>query len=499
MRACVVAVLAGALLLAGCASTPPTPIPSPSQPIAQAADLSRFYDQTVKWTNCGDAECTKVLVPMDYASPDGATVELAVSRVPATGERIGSLFVNPGGPGGSAFDYAKSAQGIVSSDVLDGFDIVGVDPRGVGKSDPIECMTDAQRDALLEVDGTTDSAADEQAVVDAIAQVAALCGKNGGELVHHVGTVNVARDLDIVRSVVGDERFNYLGLSYGTNLGAVYAELFPQRVGRMVLDGALPASLDFVDITKEQAQSLEYAFHDFARDCAEQSDCPFTGGPKKVAAKLLAFLRALDDKPIMVGKRVLNEAVASYAVLSYLYFPEYDYPALREALNALVKDREGGPLLTLLDERQSRGPDGAYLDNSTDAFYAVTCADSGETVSRDTARQYAKEWGAQMPAFGESLAWGVLTCNNWPKPGEAPITRTTAAGSAPILVVSTKHDPATPYQWGVRLADELASGHLLTWTGTNHTAYLSGSSCIDEHIDSYLLHGTVPSEGTVCD
>lgn len=488
-------------VLAGCGvlgSEPPTPPPTPMISASPEPSLARFYSQQVTWTDCGNAECAKVLVPMDYATPDGDTVELAVARVKATGDRIGSLLVNPGGPGGSGFDYAKAADVIVSPEILAAYDIVGFDPRGVGKSDPVECLTDAEQDELLELDGTPDSPAEEQVIVDASRAIAEKCQAKGGELIHHMGTVNAARDMDIVRAVVGDPALSYLGASYGSNLGAVYAELFPERVGRMVLDGALPASLDLVEITEGQSLGLEEAFQDFARDCSEHDDCPFRGSPQEVADALRAYLASLDADPVKVGDRVVNEAVASYAILSYLYFPSTDYPVLREALADLVNDGDGAMLLTILDERQSRSPDGEYLDNSTDAFYAVTCADTTDTVSVDQARQFAKEWANQAPTFGAGLAWGLVSCTDWPAQEEAPVTRTRAAGSAPILVVSTTRDPATPYPWGVLLADELENGHLLTWDAANHTAYRSGSDCIDTAVDDYLLRGTLPAKDTIC-
>ena len=501
-RICVIAlvgVLAGSL--SGCGwlvTEPTTPLPSPTAPPAPDPSLARYYDQKVKWTDCGDAECTKVRVPLDYANPEGDTVELAVSRVKAFGDRIGSLFVNPGGPGGSGFDYAKAADAIVSFPVLEAYDIVGIDPRGVGKSDPVECLTDAERDALLAVDGTPDSAAEERTIIEETRAIAAKCEARGGPLLTQMGTVNAARDMDIVRAVVGDPTLSYLGASYGTNLGAVYAELFPGRVGRMVLDGALPASLEFVETTKGQAVAFEESFADFARYCSEQDDCPFAGAPQEVATALRDFLVSLDSDPVTVGDRVVNEAVASYAVLSYLYFPSTDYPTLLEALAKLKNDRDGTLILQILDERQSRSPDGNYLDNSSDAFFGVTCADTTDTVTVEQARAYAQEWKAIAPTFGPSLAWGLLACNDWPAAAVEPLRRTTAAGSAPILVVSTTHDPATPYQWGVRLAEELENGHLISWDAYSHTAYRSGSECIDSAIDDYLLRGTLPEKGTVC-
>jgi len=511
----IAAILAVGLVASGCALVGPAlifdamrpeptvkPIPSPQVPDPGAtsgpADLADFYRQQVTWTDCGDAQCGTVRVPLDYDDPQGRTIELAVTRVPATGDALGSLFVNPGGPGGSAVDYAKAADYIVSGQVRENFDIVGVDPRGVGKSAPVECLTDAERDELAGIDATPDSAAEEQTLIDASTLPGLGCASSTDGTYRYVGTVNTARDMDIVRAVVGDSSLNYLGKSYGTQLGAVYAELFPERVGRMVLDGVLPPGLSMAEVTYGQAKSFEDAFAHFAADCATQDDCPFQGDGPQVAREMHEFLLSLDANPIPGDSRDLDEALATYTVLMYLYFPSYDYPDLRAAFSSAVKDRDGKPMLQLLDQRLSRGPDGRYLDNSTDAFYAVTCADRVGEVSLDEVRARAAQWAKELPIFGESLAWGMLTCNGWAEPADPPITTVRAEGSSPILLVSTTHDPATPHPWGKLLAGQLANARLLTWDHYSHTAYMEGSGCIEEAVDAYLLSGTLPAEGTIC-
>lgn len=495
--------MASVLLLSGCGtlfsgdgSEAPTPPSAPAEsPVA--GDLARFYEQEVAWKNCGSADCATITVPLDYADPDGPTVELAAARVKARGERIGTLFVNPGGPGGSAVDYAKAADYIATDAIRESYDIVGVDPRGVAGSEPVRCLTDQQVDDLMAADGTPDSPAEEQAIISDSAMLGEQCGASGNELIAHMGTVDSARDLDIARAVVGDPVLNYLGKSYGTMLGATYAELFPDRVGRMVLDGALPASLDLVQVTKEQGEAFEVAFRDFVEDCLTADDCPLQGTVDEGVQQLRDWIMSLDADPIPSGDRDLNEPLASYAILSYLYFPSYDYDVLRPALAAAMNQRDAKPLLALLDERISRAPDGRFLDNSTDAFYGVTCLDRPFTGTLEDVKRYEKEWAVTAPTFGPALAWGLLPCKDWPASAE-PITMTTAAGSNPILVVSTTNDPATPYQWGVTLADELENATLLTYDGFGHTAYFEQSSCIDEAVDAYLLQGTMPADGVLC-
>ena len=498
MRSALVAVVS-AVVLAACSQSPQvTPLPTEPPTGIAMPGLERFLEQEVTWTNCGEAECTHITVPLDYDNPDGRTIELAATRVLATGEeRLGSLLLNPGGPGASAFDYAKAADFVVGEEIRAAYDVVGVDPRGVGKSDPLDCLTNEQRDALIEVDGSPDDEADTAAILEAAKIPARECSRVDAELAAHMGTVNVARDFDIVRAVLGDERLNFLGKSYGTSIGAVYAELFPERVGRMVLDGVLPPELTLEEISLGQAQGFEDALVDFARDCSEQRDCPFEGDGTQVRQSLIDALKRLDDQPMTVDGRIVNEAVASYAVLMYLYAPPGDYEQLRDGLNQLVNEGDAARLMSLLDARISRGPDGQYVDNGTDAFYAVTCADDTVATGLDEVQALAQEWSKRSPLFGSSLAYGLLFCEGWPEP-MAPVTATDARGADPILIVSTRHDPATPYQWGELLADRLDNAVLLTWDGRRHTAYGEGSSCIDGAVDAYLLRGELPPDGTVC-
>lgn len=476
----------------------PRPLPSPSASIPAPSGLEQFYQQDITWTECGSAECATIQVPLDYSTPDGPAIDLALTKVPATGKAIGSLLVNPGGPGGSAVEYAQAASFIVTPQITENFDIVGFDPRGVGQSTPVECMTDEQLDEYLVVDGTPDTPFEEQQLVDANTWPGKGCEQSSDPVFRHMSTQDVARDMDIVRAVLGDPYLNYLGKSYGSMLGLVYAELFPTNVGRMVLDGILPADLDLQQLSLGQAKGFEVAFNDFARYCAEQSDCPFPGDATKVATALRAWLQSLDSNPMLVGDRVVNEPVASWTVLSYLYFPEYDYPELLDGLKAAVVDQDATQLLEMLDVRISRGPDGKYMDNSSEAFYAVTCLDRPYDISVDQVRSLARNWQDIAPTFGRALAWGVLSCNDWPAVEDTPMMEVTAKGSAPILIVSTLNDPATPHEWGLRVSEQLENGRLITWDSYNHTAYNEGSSCITDAVDDYFLTGALPPQGTVC-
>ena len=392
-------------------------------------------------------------------------------------------------------DYAKAASAVVDPAVLDAYDIVGVDPRGVGGSAGVHCLTDVQVDRLAAADTTPDSPAVEAEMLAASRLPALGCSKD--PVAAHVSTEEAARDLDIARALVGDPVLNYLGKSYGSMLGITYAQLFPSNVGRVVLDGILPPDLDLVAVTKGQAAAFEVAVRDFVTYCLAQEDCPVSGTPDAALVQLRTWLTGLDQHPLKGGDRPLNEALATYAMLSYLYFPPGDYTSLRAGLFSAMHDADPKPLLDLLDARTSRGPGGKYVDNSTDAFYAVTCLERPYTGSVDDLRATASSWAIEYPMFGASLAWGMLPCADWPAT-EPRVSAVTATTANPILLVSTTEDPATPYQWGVDMASRIPGARLITRKGVGHTGYGQGSTCIDDAVDAYLLNGSLPVEGTTC-
>lgn len=461
-------------------------------PDPPSADLARFYEQRLAWTDCDGAECASLVVPVDYADPDGPTFEIAVLRTPATGEARGSLVVNPGGPGSSGVDYARAASAIVTDPVLDAYDVVGFDPRGVGASAPVDCADDAAFDLLIATDGTPDTPAE----VAEIERVSALleCRSPVDGLVDHLSTADAARDMDVLRAALGEERLDYLGVSYGTHLGATYAALFPDRVGRFVLDGPLPSDLDAEEVTLGQALGFEDALRRFVAYCAAEGGCPLGDDPDPEVGltRLREILEALDTAPASTGdpQRPLTEAAATYAILMSLYRVG-DRPLLRDALASLASG-DGTPLQRLLDERTGRQADGTYRDNSFDAFYAVSCRDRAApadiTASVDRLTSAA-------PFLGEYLAWGNLPCSGI-EVSPPPEPR---GGAPTILVVATTHDPATPFVWADALVAELGTAVLLVRDGDGHTAYREGSACIDESVDAFFLDGALPEPGAVCD
>jgi pimeloyl-ACP methyl ester carboxylesterase len=455
--------------------------------------------QDVQWQECRQIfSCARIEVPLDYSRPRGKAIKLAVIKRPAedTEQRIGSLLVNPGGPGGSGVRYVENAKSVLGQPLLDHFDIVGFDPRGVGESTPIDCLPDDQLDTLIAADPDPDTAAEIQASVDLLRQFTAGCERRSGDVLAHVSTVEAARDIDILRVLVGEEKVDYLGASYGTYLGATYAELFPQRVGRMVLDGAVDPSLPPAKMTLVQAAGFQTALRAYVADCVEKTSCPLGTDVDAGLARISAFFDELDAQPIPGdGERQLTEAYAVIGVWLPLYVKSY-WPILTDALNAAF-DGDGAQLLQLADYYTSRGAEG-FTDNSNEVIYAVSCLDHPDQASISTVERSVPRLERASPVFGRVFAWGALACSMWPVQATEPAPKIDAAGADPMLVIGTTRDPATPYRWAVALADQLESGVLLSRDGDGHTAYQMGNGCIDETVESYLIDGTVPPDGKEC-
>ncbi|MFJ3024070.1 alpha/beta hydrolase [Streptomyces tendae] len=477
-------------------------------PQATPSELSPYYGQKLAWRDCGvpGFQCATMKAPLDYAKPGEGDVRLAVARKKATGpgKRLGSLLVNPGGPGGSAIGYLQQYAGIgYSAKVRAQYDMVAVDPRGVARSEPVECLDGPEMDAYTQTDVTPDDAGETDELVDAYKEFAEGCGADAPKLLRHVSTVEAARDMDVLRAVLGDEKLTYVGASYGTFLGATYAGLFPDRTGRLVLDGAMDPSLPARRLNLEQTEGFETAFQSFAKDCVRQPDCPLgdkNTAPDQVGKNLKSFFDDLDAKPLPAGDadgRKLTESLATTGAIAAMY-DEGAWQQLRESLTSAIKEKDGAGLLILSDSYYEREADGGYR-NLMFANAAVNCLDLPAAFSSpDEVRDALPEFEKASPVFGEGLAWSSLNCAYWPvKPTGEP-HRIEAAGATPIVVVGTTRDPATPYRWAEALSDQLASGHLLTYEGDGHTAYGRGSTCIDSAINTYLLRGTAPEDGKRC-
>ena len=459
----------------------------------------RFYDQKPRWKDCGGGfECARVVVPMDYAEPGGQTITISVNRLPAgsTSRRIGALAVNPGGPGGSGLDYARAGSGIVNEAVLDRFDLVGFDPRGVGESAPVTCLNGEEIDAFLAADGSPDTAAEEQRAVELARLFGKRCAERTGGVLAHVSTVEAARDLDILRAVMGDEKLNLLGKSYGSYLGATYAELFPERVGRLVLDGGVDPQLTTDDLNRGQAIGFEQALTAFVDDCVGRSRCPLPGGRARALTAVDRLLQDIDRRPLRAA-RPLTQGLAMLGMVYGLYDERF-WPALRQGLDQAV-DGNGATLLVLADLYADRSRNGRYSGNAMVAQYAVNCLDRAAESDIAVVRSTSDQMARAAPRFGAYLAWSSLPCSFWPVPARSTPLAVRAEGAAPILVIGTTRDPATPYAWAESLAGQLESGRLLTHVGDGHTAYRHGSRCVDRAVDRYFLEGTVPAEGARCE
>lgn len=491
-------------VLSGVPAAAPLLAPLPAR---VPAALRRYYGQKPSWHACTGAkgagfECATLKAPLDYGRPrSGGDVRLAVARKRATGPggRLGSLMVNPGGPGGSAVGFLQQYAGSgYPAAVRARYDIVAMDPRGVAGSEPISCLTDAEMDAYAQVDQTPDNDTEVRQLVASYKKFAHGCASRSARLLSHVSTIDAARDMDIFRAALGDEKVHYIGASYGTFLGATYAGLYPSRVGRLVLDGALDPSLDAGQVNRDQTTGFQTAFASFAKDCAAHEECPLGSDNVTDAGNTLKrFFRDLDHHPLATGTpRQLTESLATTGVIAAMY-DEAAWPVLRKALRD-AQTGDGALLLKLSDIYYERDQHGHYA-NLMAANSAVNCLDLPPAYRGPAAvRRALPEFEKASPAFGESFAWGSLSCAYWPVHSTGTPHRIPARGAAPILVIGTTRDPATPYPWARSLASQLSSGRLLTYDGDGHTAYTRGSTCIDTAVNDYLLTTTPPPASRRC-
>lgn len=491
------------LLLSGCTGGPDTgPVTAPEEVIGDVpGELRGFYTQEVTWEECeGDFACATIDVPLDYSDPGRETISIAAIRLDASGDSRGSLLVNPGGPGGSGYNLVRdSAEAILSDRLRGSFDVIGFDPRGVNQSSAVECLTDEERDEARNETVPPD-ATDEEALeilkADS-AEYAQLCAERTGELLGFVDTASAARDMDILRAVLGDEQLDYLGFSYGTQLGATYAELFPEKVGRLVLDGAVDPALSSAEITAGQVAGFEKALRSYIADCQSGSDCPLPGDVEEGVAVVDDLFESVEESPMTAAD---GRLVTIGTFFSGFVLPLYDsasWPALTVAIDRALQG-DPGEILRFADLSAERDPTGNYRTNASAAFTAVNCLDYPMPTDPEQLAAEADALEASSPVFGEYLSYGALACEEWayePVLEPAPVS---APGAAPIVVIGTTGDPATPYEWSLSLADQLESAVHVTWEGQGHTAYGRADDCIETLVDDYLIDGTVPDDGVRC-
>jgi len=471
------------------------PKPSQSASVPQGDGLDGYYAQQLDWSECSDGfECSSYSVPIDYANPTDGAMQISVIRKLATGTALGSLVLNPGGPGGSGIEYTTYAEYVVSNTLRENFVIVGFDPRGVGFSTPVECLDDEQTEEYIALDGSPDNQTEidqAQAMSELFAQ---SCATNSPDTFKFLDTISATRDIDILRALLGDEKLNWLGKSYGTFLGATYADLFPDRVGRMLLDGAIDPTLTNEQLSYGQALGFELALTRFVDDCVTKSDCPLSASGAAGVSEVSDLLVDLDANPITLDDgRLFTQAMGTLGVVGSLYDKQYGWPELRTNLGLAFDDDFSG-LAASVDFYTGRESDGSFKDNSNDAIAAVNCLDRPDRATTEQTVALASEWKKVAPNFGEYLAWSNISCSYWKAEATGVPKEITAPGAPTILVVGTVNDPATPYVWSQVLAGQLSKGVLLTLDGDGHTAYYQGSKCIDEIVDNFYLTGEADAD-----
>lgn len=505
LKKVVAAMIAGLVVVGG------FQVAAPSD-AAQFKSASDYSKQKVSWTSCGkDLLCGKVTVPLDWARPQGESIKLAVVYHKAgIAKPLGSVIFNPGGPGASGYDYVmQSIDSLGTERLRQNYNFVGFDPRGVQNSVPaVRCLvkdknsTSPAMDNFLYGDSgyPLGSSKDLKATRAALKSFSAACLKNTGKLLAHLDTASTARDLDVIRAVMGDARLNYLGYSYGTFIGATYAALFPKKVGRMVLDGAVDPTVPDSEQSLNQLKGFDLALNDYLKDClGSGSKCPFNGTTDDAMATIKKFLLKLEVKPIATtdGNRKLTVAMATSGIDMALYSSSY-WPYLTSGFKAALAG-DGTTLLRLADFYNDRDSKGTYNSNQTEAFIATKCMDSRESASASAMQKQNTRILKASPVMGRYWQYGGLACAYWPFPVAKALKSYAAKGAPTIMVVGTTGDPATPYQQAVDLAHKvLSKGFLVTFKGEGHTAYGQGHTCVDSAVDDFLVAGKLPTTEPVC-
>ncbi|WP_433329079.1 alpha/beta hydrolase [Spirillospora sp. CA-294931] len=447
-------------------------------------------------------ECAEVSVPLDYARPSGETIKIALVRARATdpGRRIGSLLFNPGGPGGSGIEFLAGSAGDYAA-LNARYDLVSFDPRGVGRSAPVKCLDDRRQDAYNAADWSPDTPAEVSTVQNLHREFVAACNQHSAKLLPQVGTVNVVRDLDIIRAALRDQKLHYFGISYGTFLGGAYAHRYPAKVGRMVLDAAYDPSLPLDRQFLTQAEGFQHALDGYAAACAKQgrSKCPLGTTKDAVVGTVSKLLTGLDAKPLPTEAkgRVLTQNLGMSGITGALY-SQAAWEMLTMGLITAVQERDGTVLLGLADSFLGRDDKGHYNGTQT-TYTAVTCADTTARTDAEGVRSKLPAFTKASPIFGPELAWSLINCDGWPYRGDGSASEVSAPGATPLLVIGNTGAPATPYAQSQVLARRIgASARFLTLRGQGHGAYATGNKCLRAAVDKYLLDGTVPAKDTTC-
>ena len=503
-----IAAISTLLLLAGCSAVPTAPADGGPQPTADASvakELLPFYEQKVSWAACGGDKtyCSTLEVPADWNNLQGNRFKIAVVyRMADSAKPLGSLLFNPGGPGTSGVSWVRdSGEQIGTSNLRSNFNIVGFDPRGVGDSEPkVKCLTAKQNDEMF-YGASSAPVGSAQDVADTRAKMKKFvdaCVKNTGPGLQFIDTISAAKDMDIIRAVFGESKINYLGYSYGTYLGAAYAQLFPKRVGHMVLDGAVDPTVDENTQDLYQLKGFDQALRDFLADCLDNQDCPFTGSLTAAEEKVKKLMLSIEQKPLNTDS---DRKLTVWAALTGIVMPLYSqdwWPSLAQGFAEALKG-DGTTLLSLADTYNERNEDGTYASNTIESNIAISCLDSRSPSDDASMAAADKELLAASSMLGRYWQFGALTCELWPYPVAKKPNTFKAIGAEKILVIGTTGDPATPYWQAVSLAnDVLANAQLITFNGEGHTAYGLESSCVNKAVDNYFIKNVVPTEDPDC-
>jgi pimeloyl-ACP methyl ester carboxylesterase len=464
-------------------------------------DSSKYESQVISWSSCGENfECGDITVPVDYENLDGERIQLSLVKHPANNKsrRLGTLFVNPGGPGASGVEYGFAAEYIVSPEILAQYDIVGFDPRGVGGSSAERCLSNKETDRLIASNGPPAVGLPESEIIAASKMLAEKCKAKLGDRLKHLGSVDVVRDMELMRKVFGEKKFNYLGKSYGTYLGLVYAAMYPTSVGRFVLDGVIDPQVTTNEVNKTQAIGFELALDSFLTDCITKVNCFYQGdlqGARDEVSKIMILLRS---NPLKLNDaRLVTESILVLAMVSSLYNTDTGWPELNRAFKDAVKGR-GIRLQRMADDYVLRDKNGAYNSNENEIAYIVNCIDREVDASIERTKADSIAISKIAPHFGPYIAWSALPCDYWPFPLIRPPVELSGPNLPPFLMVGTTRDPATPYEWAQSVAQRFPSAILITADGDGHTGHGRGSACVDNAVDAYLLKGTLPGGALTC-
>lgn len=450
-------------------------------------------------------ECATMKAPLDYANPTDETLDIALVRAAtkASGDqRIGSLLFNFGGPGGSGVETLP-VSGAEFAKLHKRYDLVSFDPRGVGNSSGVRCLGDEALDDYYQSSVLPTNKKEGEQVFDDQERYAKACQENSGKVLPFLTTAYTARDMDLMREVLGDDELYYFGISYGTELGGVYASLFPKKVGRAVFDAVVDPTRTPEQSSLGQAKGFQLALTNFLEDCEASADdgCPLADSPQAGEQRITEFLEQLGKEPLKANDpadRKLNASLAASGIALALYSDDF-WEVLTEGLQSAMDDQDGTLLLRLSDLLNGRKDDGSY-DNSQAALTAISCADTSPRYSLEDVRKRLPEFEKASPVFGGFTAWGMTQCHGWPVDGVDDKPEISADGAEPILVIGNTGDPATPYEGAAKMAEQLGEdvGVELTFEGEGHGAYNSGDTCVQRNVNTYLLEGTVPDDGTTC-